>query len=514
MGQATEKQKQHILISTRPYKLTDMSVKDWMPKEVQIQQLHDRFIKLNPEFDPQLIDFSVYVTDQSYNENLMDLANAYPQYSWFEDESDVNRVRDEAKEDLEGMIDYMVSNVPEEMQDDLRELLDERLGKWVVGTRRLVTANRVKQEQKKIIQSLNTQVELYKEKLGRAIADSPKPKGDRVIQWDLKYGRELEKELKLIYADILVRSRVSKSGKMDSFDLIMLEMQKDPLVTEKEARERIKQAARDISDMWASKPKGFKILPRKEPEKTPEKGRIRRPTFEDDNDIPEMGGDDVSSLLPTPKRTKAKGQMPYPRRPTGSEIDQFKQNYDLYLLYSGNAAYSYRKQAWKIFINHTYKSWGAANKAFELLKEAADKDIELAIPFELLEERQIMTPDQMSPEEQLLREEELRTAPDSIKQFVKETFKDAAPSAVYGSTVCMEVTRLVSIYKNYDPRPDVTQMALELSTFYGPTTEDTIRDCLRQAIKENAEAKEQGTPWPYPNLIIVPPDYLDKLIGK
>ena len=347
-----------------------MPVKDWMPPKAQKLQLHDRFIKLNPEIDPQKIDFESHITDQSYSENLQDLAHAYPQYHWFEGEQDVNRVREEAKENIQGYIDYMISNVPEEMQEDLRALLDERLAKWDAGTRRLLTAHKVKKQYEKEIQSLNTQIDMYKEKLGRALKEAPKPKGTRVIQWDLKEGRDLEEELQLRYESILVSAKVSKGGKMAPFKLELAAIKKEPNITPEEARERIKAVADEIVGMWSPATKKFKPIkePKGEPQRPPD--RIRRPDWDGDDDTLGAPSDLPDDLLPDPEQTKARGQMPYPRRPTGSELDQFKQRYDLHLLYTGNSAANYRRPNFKAFSNYTYKSWSATKEAFEALLEA------------------------------------------------------------------------------------------------------------------------------------------------
>ena len=482
-----------------------MPVKDWMPPKAQKNQLHDRFIKLNPEIDPQVIDFESHITDQSYNENLMDLANAYPQYTWFEDETDVNKVREEAKEDLQGYIDYMVGSVPEEMQEDLRELLEERLGKWMAGTRRLVTANKVKKELRKEILSLNTQIDMYKEKLGRALKEAPKPKGTRVIQWDLKEGRDLEEELLLTYESILVNAKVSKSGKMAPFKLELAALKKDPTVSPEEARERIRQTADNVAQMWSPIAKKFKPLPPPEPKRGPALPPIGEPEGEDVGIPTEFGAENLPDVF----ETKARYQMPYPRRPSGSEIAQFDNNYNIFLLYSGLSASPWRIKNFKIFENATYTSWDAVKEAFEALLKSIENDRELIIPFHLVETGQILTAERMAPENHA----EMEATPDSVKKFIREAFKEAAPAGVYGTTACIEIERLVSIRKNEDPRPTLAELAYELTTFIGPTNEETIRSCLETAIRENKEDNENNRPLRHPNLIIVPLDYLEELLG-
>ena len=55
-----------------------------MPLGLQKYTLKKMFKKLNPNADPEFLDWDCMSYDQNFNENYRDMANGNPEYVWFE----------------------------------------------------------------------------------------------------------------------------------------------------------------------------------------------------------------------------------------------------------------------------------------------------------------------------------------------------------------------------------------------------------------------------------------------
>jgi hypothetical protein len=91
----------------------------------QIEKLKEEFMKLNPDADPQEVDWE-HETDMSNTEgeNRLDLATAYPTFKWFASEEEMRSVKREALNELEDQLSYMLTAVPEEAKEDFKEIFD------------------------------------------------------------------------------------------------------------------------------------------------------------------------------------------------------------------------------------------------------------------------------------------------------------------------------------------------------------------------------------------------------
>ena len=55
-----------------------------MPLGLQKYTLKKMFKKLNPDADPEFLDWDCMSYDQNFNENYRDMENGNPEYVWFE----------------------------------------------------------------------------------------------------------------------------------------------------------------------------------------------------------------------------------------------------------------------------------------------------------------------------------------------------------------------------------------------------------------------------------------------
>jgi hypothetical protein len=458
-----------------------MAVKDWMPPEIQITQIRERFRKLNPDIDPALIDFESFVTDQSYNANLMDLAAAYPQYQWFEKEVDVREARRTLQQDYENRVDYNLNaliehfDVPEELVEELKEHFNKLKRRWQYETRKLETSHGVKQEYDKRIRSLNAEIEMLREKLEEE-KEQAGPRIPREIVWTNRF----ENELKDLWTSILVKGGVSYRHRLSVFRQLIRDLKEERRLTEEEVKELVRRSADELVGMYSPIAEKFRFEPiteKEEREEKPEKtDGITYPfRFEEGEEAETYeGGYEV-----TPPPTRDNYAVRFPRRPSGSEIDQFWNKYKIDLLYCGkDLVPSVRRKFNEFFADLTFKSWDAEVKAYQNLINSicAGKDPEM--PLELI---------------------------------TTGIYKGAGELT---TTQCDEIVGYIVASRNREPRPDVEEVAAFVSTIVGKTTVEAVRNCLKTFIDENKEAREKGEPLPHGLLVILPQDYINSLLEE
>lgn len=95
-----------------------------MNKELQISTLKRIFKRLNPDVDERVIDWEAEVDETlSLTENRKNLADKYPQYKWFEEEVELEKVFEEEKEHVRreaerlGIIEEEVSRAIKEREN-------------------------------------------------------------------------------------------------------------------------------------------------------------------------------------------------------------------------------------------------------------------------------------------------------------------------------------------------------------------------------------------------------------
>jgi Asp-tRNA(Asn)/Glu-tRNA(Gln) amidotransferase A subunit family amidase len=96
------------------------------PKPFQIEALKRIFKAYNPDVDVSVIDWEAYVDSTlSIPENRLVLAEAYPAYRWFRDESERASVQAEAQEEVERFLDFLEEQLPEEYRESVAPIIED-----------------------------------------------------------------------------------------------------------------------------------------------------------------------------------------------------------------------------------------------------------------------------------------------------------------------------------------------------------------------------------------------------
>jgi len=106
-----------------------------MPLGLQKYTLLKKFNKLNPDADPEYLDWDCMDYDQTFNENYRDMANGNPEYVWFE--QTLFEIEDRAKEvEIQNLINSLIEKGYDE--ETIDRIVEEKemetvKGGWKVG---------------------------------------------------------------------------------------------------------------------------------------------------------------------------------------------------------------------------------------------------------------------------------------------------------------------------------------------------------------------------------------------
>lgn len=332
-----------------------------MPKRMQIETLKRIFKSLNPEADPETVDWQ-YEVDSTLTlpENRLELSIKFPTYKWFKDETELKSTKEETIKELEDMLSYMLTVVPEEAKEDFQKIFEDYISKV-----------RYSLERKLKIAPLKREVVELRAKLEEAQAkrETPKPLPlRRGVQWTPR----LEQRLKDTFEAMLRREGLSPTRFWAEYRL-ELEVIK-ALETEEVMIKAIEELAKEIIEREKAVPPP-RVPTEAPPKPPPERIRVIRPEEEEEYPL----------AMPRVEVTQDRYAPQFPRRPSGIEIDQFWEKYTTDLMICGKHL-APRVRPWfrEFFSELTFKSWNALLDAYQRLVESICADKLPKMPIDLI----------------------------------------------------------------------------------------------------------------------------------
>lgn len=99
-----------------------------MPRALQLASLKKIFTSLNPEDDPEVIDWEAWVDkDLTFPENRLILSETYPGYIWFRPD-EFRQVKASVEERLSTDVDFLtfaIKDLPEKTQQELAPIIEQ-----------------------------------------------------------------------------------------------------------------------------------------------------------------------------------------------------------------------------------------------------------------------------------------------------------------------------------------------------------------------------------------------------
>ena len=341
-----------------------------MPKAMQIVSLKRIFTGLNPDIGIDLIDWAAHVEETlTLPENRLELSIAYPQYTWFSDETEMKSVKRESLQETKELLDYMLSAVPEEAQADFKAVFDDYLSRVRYSIERNLKIAPLKKE----IVALRKQLEESKTKDGAA---PPPPQAPRPLRWTT----ELERKLRDVFEVTFIRAGLSPR-KFLPFYRLELEVI-ETLTTEDEMIKAVEELAKELVEEERVR----KIRPprvRPLPERPPREERIGLPPEEEEPFFIEA----PPAVFPV---YPEKSFIPS-RRPTGTEVDDIWDAYRMAITMCGKNPDRYRREFEDWIENFLFTSWEEvkSNYASLIANICEEKGITLiprALPAEVIDE--------------------------------------------------------------------------------------------------------------------------------
>ena len=349
-----------------------------MPLALQVSSLQRIFNDLNPDVGADVIDWKMQVDETlTMPENRLNLSIVYPQYPWFADETEMKGVKRQALDDLRDMLDYMLTAVPPEAQEDFREVFDDYLSRATYSLDRKLKIAPLKRE----IATLRERLEEAK----KADATPQPPKAPRPPRWT----KELDRKLRDVFEATFTREGMSPRRFMPEYRLELYIVK--TLTTEDDMVKAVEELAKEIVRREKKPPK-IRRIPEAPTAPPPEGDRIHilRPLDEEEEEEeppgyvpPTTPAFPMEPLSPTP----------FPRNLSQAERDDIWRAFMDELSMRGIAALTFRKEFNDWLGTFTFKSWPQVREHFESLLEQIQtgKPIlfplhEVMVPWETTEE--------------------------------------------------------------------------------------------------------------------------------
>jgi len=160
-----------------------------LPLVLQVEHLRRIFSKLNPDLDPQRIDWDItgkgpLDPTAPYSENHQNMENAYPQYKWFETSKDRAETKEQAIEEYADFLDYLLGlAVIPEAREEMKPVLEKALSDYKYRTERDIEKTTLRKTVKKLEEQLleakrtgKTQTEIIKKEIPKIKKETERPK--------------------------------------------------------------------------------------------------------------------------------------------------------------------------------------------------------------------------------------------------------------------------------------------------------------------------------------------------
>lgn len=347
---------------------------------LQIKNLEAIFSRLNPEIDPQVIDWDftgqgVLNIRDTMAENVQNFEKKYPQYKWYESAQERIDTKEEAIEEYAEYLDYLLNlGVLPDAREDLKPVLEKALSDYRFRTERnleITTLKRtVKNLEKQLIQTMKEgkpQTRIIETETTKIKRETTRPK--------IRLTKELERKLRDIFEATFTRAGKSPRRYMAEYRLEIPFIK--TLTKEEDMIKTVEELAKDILRREIKPPRVRRPPPTRQP--PPERGRIHiyRPPDEDEEEegLPGFGPPTTPAFPMEPLSLR-----PFPRNLSGSERDDIWWAFMDELTMKGIAALPFRKQFNDWLGTFTFNSWPEVKEHFESLLEQIQTGKPLLFP--------------------------------------------------------------------------------------------------------------------------------------
>lgn len=338
-----------------------------LPLTLQVDHLTKLFSKLNPDIDPQEIDWDItgkgpLDPTATYRENHQNMENAYPQYKWFETYQDRAKTKEEAIEEYAQFLDYLLGlAILPEAKEEMKPVLEKALSDYRYRTERDMEKTTLRKTVKKLERQL-----LETKKTGKPQTGIIE-KETRIITREterrkVRMTKDLERKLRDIFEASFTREGLSPRRFMAEYRLDLPSIK--TLTKEDDMIKAVEELARDI----LTREKTRKIRPPRVRPPPPE----RPPTREIRIGLPPDEEEDEEEYIPTITPAfppEPLSPTPFPRNLSPTEKDQIWRAFADELAMRGIASLQYRKQFDDWLGTFTFKTWRQVRNHFENLLE-------------------------------------------------------------------------------------------------------------------------------------------------
>lgn len=160
-----------------------------LPPVLQVKHLKRIFSKLNPDIDPQEVDWDItgrgpLDPTAPLAENRQNMENAYPQYTWFETPIEREEIKEQAIKEYEDFLDYLLGlAVIPEAREEMRPVLEKALSDYRYRTERNIEKatlrKTIKNLEKQLLEAKRTgktQIETLKKEILELKKETERPK--------------------------------------------------------------------------------------------------------------------------------------------------------------------------------------------------------------------------------------------------------------------------------------------------------------------------------------------------
>ena len=364
-----------------------------LPLTLQVDHLQRIFSKLNPDIDPQRIDWDItgkgpLDPTAPYAENYQNMENAYPQYTWFETDKDRAETKEEAIEEYSQYLDYILSlAVIPEAQEDVKEVLEKALSDYRYRTERnlekTILRKTIKNLEEQLLETKRTgkpQTEIIEKEKIKIRMETERPK--------IRITKDLETKLRRLFEATYTK----ETGKSPSRFISEFWVELDRLSL-LQSEEEMKAAIIDLSLEIARREEARERL-KKKIEKPPSKERLPReriigppPEEEEEPFFIEIPSVTLPAYPEKPFKTAL-----YPNRLlTKSEIDDIWDAYRMAVTMCGKNPDRYRRQFEDWMETYLFTSWEQVKSNYANMIESICEEKKIALiprapPSEVIDE--------------------------------------------------------------------------------------------------------------------------------
>ncbi len=359
---------------------------------LQLSNLLALFSRLNPDIDPQRIDWDItgkgpFDPLATYHENVYNMERAFPAYTWFETDQDRAETKEQMIAEYADFLDYLLGlAVVPEAKEEMKSVLEKALSDYRYRTER----NLEKTTLRKTIKKLEGQL-LDAKRTGEPITEIIEKEKTKIrLETErpkIRMTKELERKLRDTFEVTFTRAGISPKRFLPEYRL-ELDVIKT-LTKEDDMIKAVESLARElVAEERARKFKPPKVRPPTEP-RPPAERIIGLPPEDEDEEPPFFAVPPVE--LPAYPEKPFKTAL-YPNRLlTATEIDDIWDAYRMAVTMCGKNPDHYTKDFKDWMETYLFTNWEQVKTNYSNLIESICKEkkitpIPRAPPAEVIDE--------------------------------------------------------------------------------------------------------------------------------